>query len=62
MKFYVTHKLEARYVVGVEAQNLEEAMKKADDKFSDADFGEAQDIDGVIITVEDEQGNYVYEK
>lgn len=62
MKFYVTHSVQARYISCVEADNLEDAKKKADDKFSDADFGEAQDIDGEAIVIEDENGNYVWEK
>jgi hypothetical protein len=28
MKYYVTYKVEARYIAEVEADNLEEAMKK----------------------------------
>ena len=35
-KFYVTCKIDARYVVGVEADSVEEALKEADDRFSNA--------------------------
>lgn len=62
MKYYVTYKVEARYVAEVEADNLEEAMKKAESEYIDADFGVAEDIDGEKIIVEDENGNYVWEK
>lgn len=62
MKYYVTHKISARYIVGVDATDIEEARKKAEEEFSEADFGEASDIDGDIIIIEDENGNYVYEK
>ena len=62
MKFYVTYKIEARYVAKVEADNLEEAIKKAESEYLDADFGVAEDIDGEMIVVEDEKGNFVYEK
>ena len=62
MKFYVTYKVEARYVAEIEAADVEEAKKKAESKYLDADFGAAQDIDGEQIIVEDERGNYVWEK
>ena len=62
MTYYVTFKIDARFVAGVEADSLEEARKKAEEAFSDADFGEATDIDGEAIIAEDENGNYVWEK
>lgn len=62
MKYYVTYKIDARYVAVVEADSLEEAMKKAEYEYYDADFGVARDIDGEAIMVEDENGNYIFEK
>lgn len=62
MKYYVTYKIDARYIAEVEAENVEEAKKKAEGKFLDADFGEAEDIDGEAIIVEDNNGDYVWEK
>jgi phosphomannomutase len=62
MKYYVTYKVEARYIAEVEADSLEEAMVKAESEYIDADFGVAEDIDGEKIIVEDENGNYVWEK
>ena len=62
MKYYVTYKVEARYVAEVEADNLEEAMEKAESEYIDADFGVAEDIEGEKIIVEDENENYVWEK
>lgn len=62
MKYYVTYKIDARYIAEVEADNIEEAKKKADGKFLDANFGEAEDIDGEAIIVEDNNGDYVWEK
>ena len=62
MKYYVTYKIDARYVAAVEADNLEEAMEKAESEYMDADFGVAADIDGEKIIVEDENGNFVWEK
>lgn len=61
-KFYVTYKVEARYVAEVEAEDLEEAKAKAEEEWDSADFGEAENIEGEIIIVEDAKGNYVYER
>lgn len=62
MKYYVTYKIDARYTAEVEACNLEEAKKKAESIYINADFGEAEDIDGEMIIVTDENDNYLYEK
>lgn len=62
MKYYVTYKIDARYVVEVEADSLEEAMEKAESEYIDADFGVAKDIDGEAIMVEDDNGIYIWEK
>lgn len=51
MKYYVTYKVEARYIAEVEADNLKEAMEKAESEYIDADFGVAEDIDGEAIIV-----------
>ena len=62
MKYYVTYKIDARYIAEVEAENIEDAKKKAEVKFWDANFGEVEDIDGEAIIVEDNNGDYVWEK
>lgn len=62
MKHYVTFKIEARYVVEVEADNIEEALEKANEEYMDADFGLAEDIDGEAIIVENENGDYIWER
>ena len=59
MKYYVIYKLEARYIAEVEANDLEEAMQKAESEYLDADFGAAEDIDGEKIIIEDENGNFI---
>ena len=61
-KYYVKFKVESRYVIEVEAENLKEAKKEAEYQFSGADFGESEDIDGEIISVENENGDFVFEK
>lgn len=60
--YYVTYAVEARFVTKVQAQDETEALKKAEDEFSRADFGVASDIDGSAVIVEDENGNFVWEK
>ena len=60
-KYWVTYKVEARYIAEVEADDIEEAKKKAESEYFDADFGVAEDIDGEPIIIEDEAGNYVWE-
>ena len=62
MKYYVTYKIDARYIAEVEAETIEDAKKKAEVKFLDANFGEVEDIDGEQIIVEDNNGDYVWEK
>ena len=62
MTYYVTYKIDARFIAEVEADSVEEAKEKAAEQFSDADFGKAEDIDGEPIIVEDEKGNFIWEK
>lgn len=62
MTYYITYTIEARFVAQVEAGSLEDAKREAQTRYCDADFGEASDIDGEQIIVEDENGNYVWEK
>ena len=61
MKYYVTYKIDSRYIAEVEADSVEEALKNAEKEYCDADFGVAEDIDGEPIIVEDENGNFVWE-
>ena len=61
MKYYVTYKINARYIVEVEADNIDDALDKAEYEFIDADFGESEDICGEPVVVEDQNGNYVWE-
>ena len=46
----------------VEAETKDEALQIAQEKFSDANFGDASDVDGEAIIVEDENGVFVWEK
>jgi len=58
-KYYIKMRVDARFTPEVEADSIAEAKKKAEIAFSEADFGDAEDIDGEIIHVEDEDGNII---
>ena len=62
MKYYITYKVGGRYVAEVEATSLEEARKKEETVFSDANFRELSDIEGEDIIAEDESGDYIRER
>ena len=62
MTYYVTYKVEARYIARVNANSIEEALQDSQDRFTEAFFGVAEDIEGEPIVVEDKAGNYVWEK
>lgn len=60
MKYYVTYAISAMYVAEVEADSLEEARDKAVDKYYEADFGDATEVEGDQIMVEDEDDNILW--
>lgn len=60
--YYVTFAINGRYTVKVEADSTSTAMSSAIDAFCDADFGELAEIESDPVLIEDERGNYVYEK
>lgn len=60
--YYVKFKIDAQYIAEVEANSIDEAIRLSKEKFCDADFGMAEDIDGNPIIVEDEDGNFIWEK
>ena len=62
MVYYVTFAVDARFVAEIEANDIEEAIDLATDRFCDADFGDAEDIEGDAIIVENESGNFVWER
>ena len=66
--YTVNYKVEARFCTEVEMlrcrnpkEHIEEIKKLAAANFSDADFGDAFDIDGIEISIEDENGNIIWE-
>lgn len=60
--YYVTFAANVRYVAAVRASSLEEAKKFAQNDFENACFGKLEFVDSDLIMVEDEGGNYLYEK
>lgn len=61
-KFWVTYKIDARFVAAVDATDIQSALVAAQSEYENADFGEVSVIDGVAIIIEDEDGNYVWER
>lgn len=61
MKYTVGFKVDARYFMDIEAENVEEALEIAQCEITDVDFGEAEDIDCDPVWVDDEDGNEVWE-
>ena len=54
--FKVIFRFTARYLTTIDADNLSDAMQMADAAYTDADFGQAEDIDGRLRFAEDEHG------
>ena len=51
----------ARYETEVEADSIDEALKKGEDNEINADFGEADDIEARPMCVETEDGKKHYD-
>ena len=60
MKYYITYIIHGAYVTEVEAENQKEAEDKADKNWQEADFGDANNIDGKIYCIETENGKEEY--
>lgn len=60
-EYYVTMKVEGRFIAKVLAETVKEAKELAVNEYENADFGKLEDIDGDCIIVEDTDGNYVWE-
>lgn len=59
--YYVTLKVDARYVTEVKASSLEEAKRLAEAKFADADLGETECADEKVVLIEDDCGCRLFE-
>lgn len=60
--YYVTLRVEARYITKVEANDIDEAKRLAMDNWIGADIGDLEDTTGEVVVIEDEMGDYIYEK
>ena len=60
-KYRVTYHITAKYVAEVDANDLGEAMDLADEMFGSANYGEAEDVEGALYTVDDENNNRLWE-
>jgi len=60
-KYYVIYHVTARYMAEVDADDLDEALELAEEKYVSADFGEAEDIEGEAFAVDDENDNRLWE-
>ena len=61
--FYVTFKIDARYVSGVYVNDVDEALKEAKEAFSNANLGSLTDIVAFEpVKVKNKAGDYVWEK
>jgi len=59
MEYYITFEIDGRCVVKVDADNIEEAKRKADNAFMYAEIGDLECINRTIVTAEDTNGNYL---
>lgn len=62
MKFCITYRVYATFDAQVDASSIEEATDKAETLFSEADFGDASNIDGEVCCVADEDGTPLWLK
>lgn len=60
--YWVTIKVDARYVTQVTAASTDEAKGLAESKFADADLGPLEVVGSECIVIEDANGNFVWEK
>lgn len=58
MEYIVTVAVNGRYLVKVDAENLIDVRSFAEEKFSDADFGELSEITGCPFCAEDGNGEW----
>ena len=58
MKYYVTYQITAKYTAEVEADNLDDALKKANLKQNEEDFGVAEDVQGKIMYAESDSNDF----
>ena len=62
-KYWVKLKVEGRMLFMVDANNVEEAIEEAEDKFATSNLNEMEDIDTepVYVDDDDDDGDFVWE-
>lgn len=60
MKYWVTYKVEGKFETQVEADNKNEAIKKAYDEYCEEFFGPLRALIAELASVEDENGNCIW--
>ena len=60
-EYYVTMKVEGRFIAKVLAETIKEAKERAISEYRNADFGKLEDIGGNCIIVEDIHGDFLWE-
>ena len=59
--YWVTRKVNARVIIKVEAENVEEALEKSEEEMMNFEFNDLDEIvDDYPIIVEDDKGNFVW--
>ena len=63
MAYAVTFKITGRYKTEIDKQtDIPAILAAAESAFESADFGDAYDIEGTPVVIEDENGNRVYDQ
>lgn len=60
-RYYVTLKVDARYVAAVEGNSVDDAINKAKCEFVDCDLNSSEVVGSKVVVVKDESDNIVYE-
>ena len=58
MRYTIGFRIDGRYYVNVEANNLDDAIAKAEAKFEEASLNEMEVIDSEVINARDEKGKF----
>lgn len=60
-KYYVNFAVNGRFCAEVSGKDLKTIEKAGWNALYEADFGDAEDIDSKLISIEDEEGNIIKE-
>lgn len=60
-KYYVHFAVSARFCAEVQGSTLRDLVNTATNVYCDADFGEASDLEASVVSIEDENGDFLTE-